>query len=193
MKEEEQIAEISNLLLEYSAGNYEYQGDISDQVNELDMIISGINMLGEELLSTNVSKEYFSSIFNAVTDLVLIIGEQGNLLDVNKAAEERLEISRDNLQDLHIDQLVLSPIFDTIQTELINGSGHSFVKEEILQSASNTTIYGLFTCSKIIDRFGVFKGYLISIKDITEQKENEKVILKTIFTTQQREQKTGGR
>ena len=62
----QQFEEISNLLLAYSAGDYHVKGNISENVDELDMIISGINMLGEELLPTNVSRDFFSGIFNSL-------------------------------------------------------------------------------------------------------------------------------
>lgn len=183
----DQISEISNLLLEYSAGNYSFQGKISNEVNELDMIISGINMLGEELDETNVSRDYFSSIFNAVTDLVLIIDDQGNITDANRAAELAL-VSNHQLIGTPLDQLMnKANFFDDLAIQI--ESKDSVTSEEELIGKDGDVIYGLLTCSKIIDRFQAFKGYLISIKDITEQKENEKLILKTIFSTQQREQK----
>ncbi|MGB1103288.1 MAG: sensor histidine kinase [Crocinitomicaceae bacterium] len=59
---------------------------------------------------------------------------------------------------------------------------------EIL-TANSTIIYGLFTCSQIFDRYGKFKGFLISVKDITAEKEKEKLILKTLLTTQSSEQR----
>lgn len=183
-----QIEEISNLLLEYSAGNYEYQGSISDDVNELDMIISGINMLGEELLTTNVSRDYFSSIFNAVTDLVLILDEYGKVTDCNRSTKEALGIDPQK-ENINIDDLLHnSRQFLKIQKSLEAGL-KSIVLEADLKGVDQKIISGLFTCSSILDRFGNFNGYLLSIKDISQQKENEKLILKTIFTTQQNEQK----
>ena len=184
-----QIDEISNLLLEYSAGNYGFQGKISDSVDELDMIISGINMLGEELESTNVSRDYFSSIFNAVTDLVMIIHENGLITDINKAAEEALGVEASVLGNIQLDDYLLKEkIVSKVKTSLDSGL-IAVTLERKLKGAEGNVIHGQFTCSTILDRFGKFQGYLISIKDITEQKENEKVILKTIFTTQQSEQK----
>ena len=184
---QEQISEISNLLLEYSAGNYKFQGKISDEVNELDMIISGINMLGEELDETNVSRDYFLSIFNAVTDLVLIIDEKGKITDANKAAEIAL-VGEEQLQGKSLDQLFSDNHFFARLKEKIEKKDHVTIEAE-LSGKNGNVIYGLLTCSKIVDRFDLFKGYLFSIKDITERKENEKLILKTIFSTQQREQK----
>ena len=183
-----QIEEISNLLLEYSAGNYAYQGTISEKVDELDMVIAGINMLGEELLSTNVSKDYFSSIFNAVTDLVIIADQSGVLSDCNRSTEEALGFEFTEKTKIELDSLILNEqIFNKIRQAL--DSGLKFVTLEAKLKGASRTIIGQFTCSSILDRFEKFRGYLISIKDVTDQKENEKLILKTIFSTQQSEQK----
>lgn len=186
-----QIDEISDLLLSYSAGDYHIKGNISEDYDEIDMIISGINMLGEELRSTNVSKEYFSSIFNAVTDLVLVVDAQGNILDVNKAVSDNLLYShkrllRKNLLDLFAKPK--SPVFNLIKKEL-EKSTNNFVVESELKKANNEVVFGLFTCSKMRNRSAHAGGYLISVKDITAQKENEKLILKTIIATQGAEQR----
>ena len=45
--------EISNLLIEYAAGNYTVKGKLSEKQDEVDMIIQGINMLGEELMAND--------------------------------------------------------------------------------------------------------------------------------------------
>ena len=185
-----QIDKISELLIEYSAGNYSFQGEISDQMDEFDMIISGINMLGEELLTTNVDKDYFISIFNAVTDLVMILDVEGKVIDCNQAVRDHLPITIDSEETVFFDELLFKDKiqFSNIKNTL-SGEIKSILIEEDLMGSDGKVIHGQFTCSKIIDRFDVFKGYLISIKDITAQKLNEQLTLKAIFSAQQSEQK----
>ena len=77
--------EISNLLIEYAAGNYTVKGKLSEKQDEVDMIIQGINMLGEELMATNISKDYFLNIYNSVTDLIIILDKNQNILDINSS------------------------------------------------------------------------------------------------------------
>ena len=186
-----QLDEISNLLLAYSAGDYEYKGTISKKVDELDMIISGINMLGEELLATNVSRDFFSSIFNSVSDYVFICNLNGNIIDINQSACQNFGVDIKNAIRKPLSNFLAkseSKLFEKIKSGL---KKHQpvFITETILQSKDNKKIYGQCSCAILLDRFEKFNGYLISIKDITEQKENEKTILRTIFTTQQKEQK----
>lgn len=186
-----QIDEISNLLLSYSAGDYHVKGEISENFDDIDMIISGINMLGEELLSTNVSKEYFSSIFNAVTDLVIVLNEKGEIQDANLPVVKMSGKTHEQLLGLPLSTLLNNPksrLFREIKSHLRHEENHYVVESELLNK-DNEIIYGALTCSKIFDRFDRFSGYLISIKDITAQKENEKLILKTILSTQSAEQR----
>lgn len=186
-----QIDEISDLLLSYSAGDYHVKGEISENVDEIDMIILGINMLGEELRSSNVSKEYFSSIFNAVTDLVIIADSNGELLEINQSVMDLIGFDRDELMKLSLPDLMSekdSRLFHIIKSNL-ESNKQKYVVESELITKEGKVIFGLFTCAKIFDRFGKFNGYLISVKDITEQKDNEKLILKTILSTQNAEQR----
>jgi PAS domain-containing protein len=130
--EKSQIDEISDLLLSYSAGHYHVKGEVSENFDEIDMIISGINMLGEELRSTNVSKEYFSSIFNAVTDLVMVADENGILLDLNESVGNVLGYSQEELLGNSIFK-ILNPqnqeIFSILKEELAKNIKNYILKE----------------------------------------------------------------
>ncbi len=187
---EEQIKEINDLLLAYSAGDYTVKGKISEEVDEIDMIISGINMLGEELESTNVSRDYFSSIYNAVTDLVFIVDLDGSVKEINQAVTDLLKFSPDELVKNQLSIVFKDKdIFKKIKDRLDQKNQKSYSLEKTLLSKNKEAILVLITSSKIIDRYGSFKGYLISVKDITQQKQTEKLILQTVVSTQQKEQK----
>jgi len=186
-----QLEEISNLLLAYSAGEYHVKGKISANVDELDMIISGINMLGEELQATNVSRDFFLSIFNSVSDFVFIVNDDGKLIDVNKAVCDFFNFDSEAAINQTFSDFVSdsdSGIFKIIQNKL-QSKQDIFRKEITLKSSGDKIIYGACTSTIIYDRFGKFNGYLVIIKDITEQKEKENLILRTIISTQQNEQK----
>jgi PAS domain S-box-containing protein len=182
-----QIDIISELLLQYSAGNYSYQGEISDHVNEYDMIISGINMLGEELKETTVSNDFFSSIFNGVTDLIVITDQSGKIIQMNKSAIDSLGIADGNYNLSSFDDLIEGKgVFDMIKEELQTKEEFS---TQISFSGETSIKHGETSATKILNRSRKFNGYLITITDITGKIENEKLILKTIFSTQQTEQK----
>ncbi|MEO5908471.1 MAG: histidine kinase, partial [Ginsengibacter sp.] len=69
---------------------------------ELDAISNGINMLGEELNDVTISKIYFNSIFNSVSEMVFILNKKRIILDVNKAAEIKLQFSKKEITGKNI-------------------------------------------------------------------------------------------
>ena len=57
-KEERKLETIINLLIEFSNGNFEAKEEISDEDDPLNTVISGLNMLAEELsYARSVQKE----------------------------------------------------------------------------------------------------------------------------------------
>ena len=125
-----------------------------------------------------------------MTDLVVIVDKKGVLTDFNSAMISFLGLNEKELREKHLDELLAgdSQIFKLLE-EALNAENKSLLIEARLIGKENQIIIGQLTCSQIINRFDEFKGYLISIKDITEQKENEQRILQAIFSTEQNEQK----
>jgi len=186
-----QIKEIRNLLVAYAAGEYHKQGKISEQRDEIDMIISGINLLGEELLATTVSRDYFNSIYSSVADMVFVVSAKGVIEDTNSAAGNILHFNTTDLIGNPLNSIAEpggKSFFNGIKKNLSSGE-KSCNCEGRFVSSDNTLIPVSCSCSKIIDKNNKFKGYLIIAEDITERKETEKLILRTIVDTQEKEQK----
>lgn len=186
---ESQEEEISNLLIEYAAGNYAAKGSLSNNLDSVDMIIQGINMLGEELQATNVSKDYFLSIYNAVTDIIIILDNDSIITDVNCAASSIFNISSDDIIGKSIYHFIGDKKSAILEFSKIPDSIAKSYTYEGEINYNNKKIIGLITSSRIIDRFEEQKGYLIKIKDITETRKTEKRIVQAIIKTEQHEQK----
>lgn len=90
-----EIQDVNLLLLEYASGNFSKRGKLSGERDELDALVSGINMLGEELEDSTVSKKYFMSIFNAVQDMIIVTDKNGFVQNMNKSALRFLGYSQD--------------------------------------------------------------------------------------------------
>ena len=184
-----QEEELSNLLIEYAAGNYTVKGKLSEKQDEVDMIIQGINMLGEELMATNVSKDYFFSIYNAVTDLIIILDNNQNISDINSSVC--------SLFNIELNEVIGKSIYHIIGDKKSTFSKFERIKDSSINSYTfeaeidynNIKIIGLLTSSKIIDRVNKKQGFLIKIKDITQAKKTEQRIIQTIVRTEQNEQK----
>ena len=184
-----QEEELSNLLIEYAAGNYTVKGKLSEKQDEVDMIIQGINMLGEELMATNVSKDYFFSIYNAVTELIIILDNNQNISDINSSVC--------SLFNIELNEVIGKSIYHIIGDKKSTFSKFERIKDSSINSYTfeaeidynNIKIIGLLTSSKIIDRVNNKQGFLIKIKDITQAKKTEQKIIQTIVRTEQNEQK----
>lgn len=91
---DKRLKEINSRLIEYSTGHFNKRIKITDKKDELDAISNGINMLGEELNDATISKIYFNSIFNSLSEMVFILNKKGIIQDVNKAGEKKLQLSK---------------------------------------------------------------------------------------------------
>ncbi len=81
---DERLINISSLLADYSTGNYLNKVKVSKNLDEIDSIIEGINMLGEELEETTISKNIFENIFNSVVNILFIVNNEGIITGANK-------------------------------------------------------------------------------------------------------------
>lgn len=91
------LKEINSRLIEYSKRQFSKQIRISEKKDELDAISNGINMLGEELNDATISKIYFNSIFNSLSEMVFILNKKGIIQDVNKAGEKKLQFLKNEV------------------------------------------------------------------------------------------------
>jgi PAS domain S-box-containing protein len=96
------LKEINSRLIEYSTRHFNKRIKISDKKDELDAISNGINMLGEELNDATISKIYFNSIFNSLSEMVFILNKKGIIRDVNKAGEKKLQFSKKEITGKNI-------------------------------------------------------------------------------------------
>ena len=56
------VDKIYQLIIKLASGNYHHRGEIEGKMDELDAIITGINMLAEELESTTISRNHLNNI-----------------------------------------------------------------------------------------------------------------------------------
>lgn len=161
--------------------------ELSKNLDEIDTIISSINMLGEELKSTTISRDFFSSIYNAVTDMLFVVDTNGIILDVNNTTKAHLGESIIKKEFFTVcEPIEKSKNFKKIQQELSIKSNTSKFESTFLDRQNNI----LFTqcIAKQISENDANK-YLIIAEDITLKKESEKRIFRAIIETQEKERK----
>ncbi|WOK08320.1 response regulator [Imperialibacter roseus] len=83
------IDDIIQLVYEIANGNFEYRLPRYGFNDELDGLVGGINMLGEELKSSMVSKNYLESIYKGVVDVLFILDIDFRIEEVNEITLEK--------------------------------------------------------------------------------------------------------
>src|SRR5665647_2937767 len=133
---DKRLKEINSRLSEYSIGNFDNNIKISPRLDEVDAISSGINMLGEELKSITISRDYFNNIFNSVSDMVFILNLKGIITDANKSAKEQMRYEHDSLIGEKINELIHDPpsFFSNMVSKLkIVDNGRGFDNKQMAE------------------------------------------------------------
>ena len=92
--------QIQEFLIQLASGNFDYSVSPSGSQDELDAVILGINMLGEELKS---SQEKYTALFEHAGDAILMYNaDLDKFVDSNEAASKLLGLSPEDIRLLSI-------------------------------------------------------------------------------------------
>ena len=92
--------QIQQFIIQLASGNFEYKVTPSESLDEIDALIVGINMLGEEL---KVSQEKHVALFEHAGDAILIFSTASNkFVDSNEMATTMLGFSAEDIRLLSI-------------------------------------------------------------------------------------------
>lgn len=179
------LTNISSLLADYSLGNFNKKLTLSDNLDEIDSIISGINMLGEELEETTISKKFFENIYNSVTDMLFVIDDNGKIINVNSVVETNfLNIKKTEFTQLCAIENVNNSF------EFLKKKKNNFRFEAEFSHHESQKYF--VSCSFVnikTTRNGDLGDYLVIAEDVTDKKEIERRILRTVIETQENERK----
>lgn len=193
VRTDERLMEISSLLASYSTGDFDAKGQISENFDALDTIISGINMLGEEIKDSTISRDFMVSVYKAVQDLLFTISTDKEITDCNNAAERALGLNKNQLFSKK-----LTEFFDFDKENLAN---YEYLFEQGLFSGTGKTIEGTFknasgqlryvVCevSILMAQKSTPEGYLVLIRDVTNKKLADRILLRAMVSTLEEERK----
>lgn len=168
------------LITEVANGNFDYQIDTSETGDEMDAVIAGINMLGQELKSSTVSRDFMQSIYRGVVDMLLILNTDFTIRSVNESLEEALGYKEHELQGKHLSVLLPKAHVPTLVSLMEQCRSHSkcLNKELLFRTKQNQEIPVSCSFSHLRNSHKEVDGVLIVAKDITELKQNEKALRK---------------
>ena len=87
---EKRIEQINEVLIRIAEGDFRAKSTISDRFDDIDAIASGINMLGEELHDSVITKNYLNSVLKGIVDMLVIFDDQFMIIRVNEKTCEML-------------------------------------------------------------------------------------------------------
>jgi len=186
---DKRLLAISNILASYSQGEFNVEEiELSGNLDEIDSIISSINMLGEELKETTISRNFFSNIYNTVTDMLFVVDHKYQIIDTNVSTKEKLGEKVQNKNFFSISSLPDEiNCFEDFKTQPSNET-NIYKFETQLQGINNDKLF--VSCSVTeINRNNHSQGYLIIAEDVTLKKDSEKQIFRAVLETQERERK----
>jgi len=184
---DKRLKEINSRLSEYSIGNFDNNIKISPRLDEVDAISSGINMLGEELKSITISRDYFNNIFNSVSDMVFILNLKGIITDANKSAKEQMRYEHDSLIGEKINELIHDPpsFFSNMVSQL-KKNGPFTKSQSMIYSKKREAIPVKIGVSYLTNEKKDI-SILLTASDITFQINTENLIIRAIIDTQEKE------
>lgn len=180
------IEKINEIIIAFADGDFSKRLELTAKLDERNVIVSGINMLGEELEEKTIWRDHFSSIYNAIPEILVVLNEEGITTNVNNAFVNSLGFSENEIQHESY-ELFLNQVFHLPLQELINAKRHYHHFEAILKRKNGTLLPASCSISYITGKDDQHKGYLFIAKDVTEQKLQDQQMLKATLKGQETE------
>ena len=157
--------QIQELIIQLTLGNFEYKLAPSELRDEIDALIVGINMLGEEL---KVSQEKNVALFENVGDAILIFSAASNkFVDSNETATNLLGFSPEDLRLLSILDLFNNEEKFSIESKITYLKSAVQTNFDTQIETKSGKLKDVCFSSKILP-YGDNQYIQINIKDITD-------------------------
>ena len=172
----ERLEKISDMLLSLANHNFDVEYDVSDKHDDFDALLTGLTILGQELKQSTVSKEYLTSIYKGIVDMLIIIDVNGVITDINTHVEKTLVYKRSELIgqsfETVLDRPKLSTLVEVRQNLEKGGFSHNieltFVTSHLRKIPVSCSASFLYNREKEVT------GVLYIAKDISKIKETER-------------------
>jgi len=186
-KVDTRLEEISDILIQYSLGNFDVQLPLSEDGDDIDAIIAGVNMLGEELNDVTISRDYLSRVYNSISQMLFVADLSGKIKDVNAAGCNYLGASEYNLLGKNLFDFIKvydkSDLLDA--NNLVIPQSKRMILDGELINIPNIKLKCNFT--SLHDVAGKSSGILLIAEDVTDKIATEKLVIRTIVDTQEKE------
>jgi PAS domain S-box-containing protein len=121
------------------------------------------------------SEEKFQTLFESATDAVFILGPEGNFIDINRTAYERLGYTKKEMLSMHLSQLDPPDFAAKVSERIKHLMKHGHVVVESAHLRKDGTVMPVEINARMIDYEGK-KAIFSIIRDITERKQAEETL-----------------
>ncbi|MEZ4805049.1 MAG: histidine kinase [Bacteroidia bacterium] len=180
---DERFIALEDTLLAYSHGDFSKKLVLSDKLDTLDSVMSGINMLGEELEETTIKRDFFNSAFHSITDSLVVIDNAGIIIDLNESFVVLMELNKEEILGQNLTKFLKFNSFNkTIQLLNKNQKAIDFESEVTVSPTKKIMV----ECHvSVIDNNKCHS--LVKIHDLTYKIQQEAGRIATIIKTQEEE------
>jgi len=167
----DRIEHICRLIFEIANGNFDYKLERTDNDDEFDAIIAGINMLKEELKTSTVSINYMNSLYNGIVDLLFVVDQKFNVTSVNEVVMRSLGFSENEVVGRPFFSMANESISAVVSiNSALDLDKHISNIELYFKTKEGHVIPTSCSVSQLYDSRRQRNGILIVAKDITQQK-----------------------
>lgn len=168
MRHKDRIEDINNLIIRIASGDFDQKIQISDSFDEIDAIVAGINMLGEELKASVIAKNYLRSIFEGIVDMLIIFDEHFLVKEINKKVTDILGIDEAKILGQPMESLF--PASEKNLAERIKKNvehkGFLYNQEASFLHLNGDQIPVSISLSLLKDNNNIERGYILIAKDL---------------------------
>ncbi len=172
---DKRFKKINRQLTEYALGNFRKKLRVSSKLDEVDAFISCINMLGEELKETTISKNHFNNIFNSVSDMVFVLDTKGQIQNTSQSVHKTLQYPAEKFRKKLINTLEVkkaNSLFLHI-TKYLKNNRRPFEVETSFKNSEGCIIPVLCSAVFLYNEKNKKLGYLVVAKNLSNIKQFE--------------------
>jgi len=107
---EQSSEKLIDVLLTYALHNYSNKVLLDNEDDTLNAVATSVNLLGEELNHSTVTRHYLLDIFNSMTDMLFVVDNEGYIDSINQSARVKLEYPQEELMKAKIDTILADGI-----------------------------------------------------------------------------------
>ncbi|WP_437814874.1 PAS domain S-box protein [Sorangium sp. So ce1078] len=163
----ERLEGLMDVIVALVGFDYVKKAPVSDRNDLIDGMAAGLNMLGEELASSTVSKTYVTSVIESMLDLLVVADRDSGIRSVNQAACDLSGYAREELVGRPLDL-----VFPGLSAGALIDEGGARDERVCLRKGGRTVAVS-FLASVMRTDGGQIHGVVCVARDLTESKRAE--------------------